>query len=211
MMMVDVMLAGAIRGLVSEGEWIIKEIHEFRPDTVALSISKEGLIAMRSHLDSGAEEAGLDNLEEEIYVAGLEAFGEVRKPPPCFAGALNTAVELGIQVEPLDLDDEEYTNAYCRNISTLEVISQGRCQRRIARHRFQARSAEEFVLEFDEIVNRQKGFQKLEVEREEHMATEVARLASNRNCVLAIIEIERLQGVVRALEDSGNTFEVLER
>ncbi len=207
--MVDVMIVGAIRGLVSEGNWVSTLIRDRRPEVVALSISKEGLAAMGLHLSSEDEEAGLDNLEEEIYVAGLEAFGEVKKPPPCFAEAFGVAEEIGIPVEPLDLDDEEYTNAYCRNISTLEVISQGRCQRRIARHRFQATTAEEFVLEFDGIVNSQKGFKRLEGEREGHIATGISGLAAKQGVVLAVVEIERLAGVVRNLEDSGTGFEVL--
>jgi len=207
---VEILLAGAIRGLVSEGEWVSGQIRNKKPSLVCLSISKEGLSAMRSHIHTGEEEAGLDNLEEEIYVAGLGAFGEVKKPPPCFADAFGTANELGIPVEPVDMDDEEYTNAYCRNISTIEVISQGRCQRRIARHQFQAKTAEEFVLEFDEIVNRQRGFQRLEAEREKFVASGIARLAAGNDSMLAVLEIERLPGVVRNLEESGIAFEVLE-
>ncbi len=56
--MIDVMLAGAIRGLVSEGNWVSTLIRDRRPGIVALYISKEGLAAMRLHLSTEDEEAG---------------------------------------------------------------------------------------------------------------------------------------------------------
>ena len=106
--MSGVVLVGAVKGLVSEGERVSGLLRERDPDVIALAISPEGFQAMKAHLRIAEEEAGLDNLEEEIYVAGLEVFGEVRKPPPCFADAYEVAKELGKDVETLDLDDEEY-------------------------------------------------------------------------------------------------------
>jgi len=198
--MPELILAGAIRGLVSEGKRIARIVDETRPDAVALAVSPEGLRAMEEHLNSEDENAALENFEEEIYVAGLEAFGEVIKPPPCFSEAWKSASAIDLPVEPLDMNDDKYTNAFCRNISTLEMVSQGRCQRRIAKHKFQATSPKEFVLEFDSIVNRQKGHQKLEREREEYMVMKINKLTNKYEKVLAVVELERVDGVKRGLD-----------
>jgi len=205
--MSSVLIIGAVRGLVSEGERVYDIIMQNRPDVVGLAISEEGLDAMKEHLDStGGKNAELENLEEVIYVAGLEAFGEVRKPPPCFSKAWTAAKNLTITAEPLDLNDEQYTNAYCRNISTLEMMTQGRGQRRIVKHQFQATSAQEFVLEFDAVVNRQKGYRKLEAEREEFMALRIKKLTQDNQKVMAVIELERLEGVMKALDVIGVSY-----
>ena len=198
------LIVGAVRGLVSEGERVEELIQKEMLDVVGLAISKEGLTALREHLEHNeTNDAPLDNLEEEVYVAGLEAFGEVRKPPPCFSRAVKIAKKNNIRIEPLDMDDEQYTNAFCRNISTLEMMSQGHCGRRMARHTFTAATPEEFVMEFDSIANRSKGFRGLEKEREEHMAMKISELAGKYDDVLAIVELERLAGVSNALKEIG--------
>lgn len=196
------MIVGAVRGLVSEGERVEELIQKEMPDVIGLAISKEGLTAMREHLERNeTNDAPLENMEEEVYVAGLEAFGEVRKPPPCFSRAVTIAKKNNILIETLDMDDEQYTNAFCRNISTLEMMSLGRCGRRMARHAFTAATPEDFVMEFDSIANRSKGFKRLEKEREEHMALKISELAGKYEDVLAIVELERSTGISNALND----------
>jgi pheromone shutdown protein TraB len=208
--MSSVVLIGAVRGLVSEGERVANVLKESKPEAVGLAISKEGLQAMKEHMETAEEKkAELENIEEEIYVAGLEAFGEVRKPPPCYAEAWKTAVALNIPAEPLDLNDDQYTNAYCRNISTLEMMTQGRAQRRIARHKFEATTPEEYVLEFDSVVNRQKGCQRLEAEREEYIAVNIKKLAKKHANTAAVVELERLEGVKRALGALGVSYTLI--
>jgi hypothetical protein len=205
--MSSVVLIGAIRGLVSEGERVKDIIRSNRPSVIGLAISAEGLAAMEEHLKSADDtNAELENLEEEIYVAGLETFGEVRKPPPCYSEAWETAIELKIPVESLDLNDEQYTNAYCRNISTLEMMTQGRSQRRIVKHQFESTTAREFVVEFDSVVNRQKGYQKLEAEREEYMALRIKKLSKDHQKVTTVVELERLEGVKSALDVLGVSY-----
>lgn len=207
--MPSVMLIGAIRGLVSEGDRVGGLLRTNRPDAIGLVVSKEGLQAMNEHLKSNEEEnAMLENVEEEIYVAGLEAFGEVMKPPPCYAEAWKVCEELNIPAEPLDMNDDQYTNAYCRNISTFEMMTQGRAQRRIVRHKFQANTPQEYVLEFDSVVNRQKGYQNLEAEREEYIAVNVKKLSKKHGNVAAVVELERLDGVKKALDVLGVTYAV---
>ena len=88
-----------IKGLVSEGEKVRAAILETRPEAVGVSISREELEGLRSYQ---GEEIGLSALEE-AYKAGLEEFGEVQLPPPCYLEALRACEELGIPLIPLDM------------------------------------------------------------------------------------------------------------
>ena len=47
-----VMVLGTVRGLVSEIEKVNTAYDSFQPDTIAISVSEEGLQAMKEHLDS---------------------------------------------------------------------------------------------------------------------------------------------------------------
>src|SRR3990170_8102272 len=98
-----------IRGLVHEGARVRQVIAEVRPEAVALTVGREELEVLRSYDGSEAPPA---NWEEEMYIAGLQQWGEVRKPPPCFVEAVRAAQEQEIAVRALDFNDEDYTEAF---------------------------------------------------------------------------------------------------
>jgi pheromone shutdown protein TraB len=100
------------------------------------------------------------------------------------------------------MNDEEYTDAFCRNVSTFELYRQSRGSKRLIRREFKASTPEEFVLEFDTMVNRLEGYRKLEEDREKHMADKLLKLSKKWKSVLAVIELERLEGV-KALLGKG--------
>ncbi len=206
--MPEVLLAGAVRGLVSEGERISQLVSTSSPEVVGLSISKEALIAMEEYVNAGKDDARLDNLEEAVYVRELSKFGELKKPPPCFVEAWKTAIENNIVVKPLDMNDDQYTTAYCRNVSTVELLTLGRRDRKIYRYDYQATTPEEFVLEWDKIMTKSKGFRQLEKEREEFMTHEIAKL-SKESSVLAVVELERLAGIKEQLQKTGVAHQIL--
>ncbi len=206
--MPEVMLAGAVRGLVSEGERISQLVSTGSPEVVGLSISKEALIGMEEYVNAGKDDAKLDNLEEAVYVRELKKFGELVKPPPCFVEAWKAAIENNIVVKPLDMNDDQFTTAYCRNVSTVELLTLGRRDKKIYKYDFKATTPEEFVLEWDGIMTQSKGFNRLEKEREEFMAKEITKLSKD-NLVLAVVELERLAGIVEGLESSGIAHKIL--
>lgn len=195
-------LVGAVRGLASEGERAVKAIEELKPDVLAISVSGEGLEAMRGSDQSS--EAQATNPEEEVYIAGLSEFGKVMSPPPCFHMPQMFADEKSIPVEALDMDDEHYTAAYCRYVSTMDMIRQGGSGKRLARHPFEAQNPEDFVREWDELVNRLAGYRSLEDAREEWMAKGLVKLGSRHAIVLAVIELERAAGVQDRLRNMGH-------
>lgn len=202
-----VFLIGAVRGLESEGGRVSAAIARIRPGVVALSLSREGMEAL-GKLEGATADQAAANPEEEAYIRGLSAFGEVVKPPPCFSGAWASARGAGIALEPLDMDDEHYTAAYCKHVGTLDMMRQGRSGKLFERYEFVAGSPEEFVIEWDALVNRLKGYRALERSRELWMAKGVARLAGSHGSVAAVIELERLEGVREALEAAGMKPEV---
>src|SRR5437667_4195829 len=74
-------------------------------------------------------------------------------------------------------------------------------EKRLTKRRFRAQTPREFVLEWDAEVNGSPGFRRLQARREAFMAGRLREIAASRPRVLAIIEVERAQGVRAALEE----------
>jgi pheromone shutdown protein TraB len=186
-----------IKGLVSEGKKVRDAISEIRPQAVGISISKEELEGLRSYQ---GEEIELSDLEE-AYQAGLEEFGEVQLPPPCYIEALKTCDELGVPIIPIDMNEELFSDRYCELVGGLELVKESFFSHRIARKRFNLDSAEAFVLDYDRKVNGGRGLSALNAEREAHMASVLRSLTEGHRCILAIIELERAHSVSIFMEN----------
>jgi hypothetical protein len=63
-----------------------------------------------------------------------------------------------------------------------------------------SRTPREFVLEWDEYLNRTHGIQVVERQREIVMAANLLKLPKEYKRILALVEVERFQGVVKNLE-----------
>jgi len=187
-----------VRGLPSGGPAVAAAISSLSPTIVGLSIAPEEVAALRAY-EGGPVPA--EGFEEEVYVAGLSAWEAPVKPPPCFTEALRAAEGRGIPVEGLDLDEQSYTEAFTKYVSTMELILRGRTEARLRRKRFRAQTPEAFVVEWDAVVNRAPGYARIEREREAHMASRLRALAAPGGTVLAVIEVERAKGVLAALRD----------
>jgi len=191
----SVHLLSDVRGPPSEAEAVRRAIEDTRPTIVALSIGPEELRNLRSWDGTPVEP---DNFEEEVYVAGLSAWEPPVKPPPCFSAAIRAADARGARVEAIDMDEPSYTDAYVECVSALEVVFQGRLERRLRKKRFRATTPREFVLEWDAEVNGSPGFRRLQARREAFFASRLREL-SGKGRTLAVIEVERAGGVVGAL------------
>jgi hypothetical protein len=201
----EVLIDGAVRGLVSEGKRVAVIVESTTPDIIGLSISREGLLAMEKLGGGDREQCKPANPEEEIYMRGLSAYGEVMKPPPCFLAAIG----LQIPVEAIDMDDELYTAAYCRYVSTIDMIRQGGRQKRLRRLAINSKSPREFVIKWDRVVNRLGGYRRLEMAREAWLAKGAARLASKYQRPLIVIEYERLAGTVRYMDRMDCQYRII--
>ena len=191
-------ILSVVRGLPSESETVRRAIDSVRPSTVALSIGPEELQTLR-YYDGGP--LGPENFEEEIYVAGLSAWETPIKPPPCFSGAIKIADDRGLRLEGIDMDEVTYTESYVDCVSTLEVMFQGRMEKRLTKKRFRATNPRDFVLEWDAAVNASPGFARLQARREAFMAGRIREIATSSDCVLGVIEAERTKGVLAVLQE----------
>src|SRR2546426_8182175 len=135
-----------------------------------------------------------------MYVLGLQQWGEVRKPPPCFLEAVREAAARGLSVRALDFNDEDYTDAFTANVGTLDLLWHTRLEKKAREHPFTATTPEEFVLEFDALVTDPQGYVRLEEARERHIAARIAKLASKHMGLLALVEYERAAGVRTLLD-----------
>ncbi|MFQ6127421.1 MAG: hypothetical protein ACE5QW_00730 [Thermoplasmata archaeon] len=186
-----------IRGLVSEAREVDRAVQETKPDALGICVSKEEL----KTLDAlGGQRTEPSSSHEEAYMRGLERFGEVRKPPPCYSEGLSMAKRLRIPCIALDMDESLYSEAYCTFVSVVDVMRQTRDSRVVLEKEFQAQSPEEFVLELDAYVNRHKGFERLERERERYIALRLSKMQGKWSRILALVEVERANGVIENLE-----------
>ena len=186
----------AVRGLPSDGRAIAQAIDTLKPDVVALSVSPEELDTLRTYRGGNLEP---DRTEDEVYVAGLSVWEEPILPPPCFTQAVEKATARQVRLEALDLDEEAYADAYTAHVSTMELILQGRLENRLLKKRFQVATPQEFALAWDAEVNRTDGFARLQREREKFIASRLRELADGLTRVLAVVEVERVKGVLAAL------------
>ncbi len=185
-----------VRGLPSETRAVVRAIDASSPDAVTLSVGPEELEALRRYEDADLEP---ETVEEQVYVAGLAAWEKPVMPPPCFTEAARVAQARGLPLEALDLDEDAYAVAYTDCVSTIELLLQGRLHARLAKKRFRAETPQGFALEWDAEVNRSAGFARLQRIREAHMAARLRDIASRHRRVLAVIEVERVKGVLAAL------------
>ena len=101
---------------------------------------------------------------------------------------------------PLDMDDVAFTNAFTEHVGTWEMMRQGAfAEKKLPQLEFTSETPQSFALEFDAVLRRGRGYQRLEAAREAHMAECLRALARKHRKILAVIEIERAAGVLDAL------------
>jgi len=185
----------AVRGLVNDGRKIEELLRSNGFDAVGVSVSPEELAGLRYMPTQKAEHDPLG----EAYTILLSNFGDVSSPPPCFSAAVDTGDRMGIPVLPLDMNDDQYTELYCELVGIRDMLRESRISKRIQRMRFDVSDARSFVYDWDRRVNSPKGFRALEMKREEHIAERIADMARLYRKVLAVVEMERSDGVVNFL------------
>jgi hypothetical protein len=193
----EVLVIGVLKGLVKEEEKVAQAFADFRPDVVGISTSKEELEALRTKETHSDYE--LSSLEQ-VYEIYMKHFGEVRLPTPAYLKAIELADAAQVTVIPIDLNDEEFTDLYCKRIRGWDMVRESFYTRSIKRRKYRIGSAEEFALDWDRKVNRAKGFRQLESDREEHMALTLRNMSLKHKHILAIVEYERSAGVQKALQ-----------
>ena len=190
-------ILGAIKGLVSEGEEIEKSIRKRKPDLAGISISPAELVGLREYIAQG--EPVVELFEHEIaYLELLMDFGEVRAPSPSYTVPVKVTKELGIPLVPMDMDDDSFADVYTRNVSTMNFLSHAMREKKAGRKAFKVKDAEDFVIQWDSSINANKGLKSVEKEREKYMGKKLASLLK-KGSVLAVVDVERMDGIIRSM------------
>ncbi len=183
-----------IKGLVSETENVRQAFDYVKPDVVAISISKEELEGLRNLPNDYEPEL---SRYEEIYANGLQRFGEVSVPPPCYVAALELADHKGIPLVPVDMDERSYTELYVLAVSGGTLFRHSTRTWILKRRKFSTESAEEFVLSWDKTVNGLGGFRRIEETRAETISRGILDICSDgHKHILAVVELERAREVL---------------
>ncbi|MGD9963387.1 MAG: hypothetical protein AB7S97_05760 [Thermoplasmata archaeon] len=188
-------LLPVIKGLISEADKVKDAFDRVRPDKVAISLSREEVDGLRNLPDDFEPEL---SRYDEIYAKGLERFGEVAAPPPCYVAAVELADHLKIPLVPVDLDEDSFSELYCAAVTGPALFRHSTRTWLLKRRRFEAESAEDYVLRWDHAVNNMEGMRLIERKRAEAIAEGITGLASPECSLLAIVELERA-GEVRAI------------
>ena len=187
-----------IKGLVSETQSVKNAFEAVRPDTVAISLSKEELEGLRSMPDDYEPEL---TRYEEMYAKGLSKFGDVAAPPPCYVAAIELADHERVPLVPVDLDEEAYTELYCAAVPGTTLFRHSTRTWLLKRKNFKASTPEEFVKAWDRAVNKLEGFEIIEAKRTESMAQGILRASATSKSLLAVVEVERADEVQRIVDD----------
>lgn len=201
-------LLGLIKGLTSETKIVSKIYNKIKPDAIALYISEPEILGLQSVLDGKTKKVPLSRYEM-IYARKLafyaqqdkDKYGEVQVPPPCLLEGLKLGQKDEIPVLALDMDDKAYASTFTENVSTFQLIRHSMRFKKLSKKKFDVKTPEEFTFAWDAELTKLKGFKNLENARESQMANRLLELVKKFSCILAILELERTEGVFNQLKN----------
>ena len=194
----DIDIIPIVKGLISEEEKVTDALSKKEYEIAAVSWGIEEIEAVRRRNEiTGDNET---NDLDIVYMYKLKQFGDVNMPDPAFTRAVDYFSEKGVAVIPLDMSDDEFAEAYCREVSTFDFLRENKIISKAMKREFTAETPEEFALEWDSIINEIKGYRKMNAVKEEFIAKQILDIAKYRRCVLALIDYERFEGVVSIIE-----------
>jgi hypothetical protein len=200
-------LLGVIKGFTSERKVVRSAFRKFKPDAIALYVSEPELLGLHSVVDGKTKQVPLSRYEV-VYARKLafyaqkdtKKYGEVQVPPPCLVEALELGMSNKIPVVALDMDEKKYADAFVENVSTLQLVRHSFRFKKLSKKKFKVETPEEFTFAWDAELTKLKGFSDLECARERQMAKRLLELKSKYDCILAVLELERTDGVFNQLK-----------
>ena len=134
------------------------------------------------------------------YSKKLATFGDVELPPPAFVESVRLAEQDMIPIMDIDLSDDEYTLVFIDHVTYWQLVSQSR-KIKSMRKRLKTSTPEEMAKQWDARIRTIKGFEFLERERERKMAAGLLAELDKHSNVLAIIDLVRVDGTLKELEN----------
>ena len=190
----DIDIIPIIKGLVSEKEKVIEALSKKEYETAGVSWGIEEIEAVRKR-----DEITGDNETNDIdiiYLYKLKEFGDVDMPDPAFTYVVDEFSKKGVSVIPLDMADQEFAEAYCNEVSTLDFLRENKIVKKMMKKEFTTSSPEEFMMEWDSLINEVKGYRKMNKVKERFVAEQIKDLAKYRKNALVLVEYERYEGIL---------------
>ena len=194
----DIDIIPIIKGLVSEREKVIEALSKKEYETAGVSWGIEEIEAVRKR-----DEITGDNETNDIdiiYLYKLKEFGDVDMPDPAFTYVVDEFSKKGISVIPLDMADQEFAEAYCNEVSTLDFLRENKIVKKMMKKEFTASSPEEFMTEWDSLINEVKGYRKMNKVKERFVAEQIMDIAKYRKNALILVEYERCDGILSIIK-----------
>ena len=198
----EIRILSTVKGLVSESDIVESEIESFDPDLVALGIGPEEVNGTREWNGEPYDMSGWD----EIYGLSLRKIvGDkcVKLPPPSFSTAIKVSDSKKIDVIGIDMDEESFTEAYTKNISTWQLFKRGRLEKSMSKAGIEGKTPEEIALNMESSIRELSGFAILERERVKAMAENLRVQSETRKKILSIIEISNVLELVGELKQES--------
>ena len=198
----EIRILSTVKGLVSESDIVESEIESFDPDLVALGIGPEEVNGTREWDGEPYDMSGWD----EIYGLSLRKIvGDkgVKLPPPSFSTAIKISDSKKISVIGIDMDEESFTEAYTKNISTWQLFKRGRLEKSMSKAGIEGKTPEEIALNMESSIRELSGFANLERERVKTMAENLRVQSETRKKILSIIEISNVLELVGELKQES--------
>ena len=193
-------ILSTVKGLVSESTFVEKEIDSFKPDLVALGIGPEEVQGTRDWDGEPYDMSGWD----EIYGLSLRKIvGEngVKLPPPSFSSAIKVSDSKNIEVMGIDMDENSFTDAYTKNISTWQLFKRGRLEKSMAKTGIDGQTPEEIAMNMENSIRQLNGFAMLEEERVKVMNENLHEHLDKKR-ILAIIELANVDSLIKLLKEN---------
>ena len=198
----EIRILSTVKGLVSESDIVESEIESFDPDLVALGIGPEEVNGTREWDGEPYDMSGWD----EIYGLSLRKIvGDkgVKLPPPSFSTAIKVSDSKKIDVIGIDMDEESFTEAYTKNISTWQLFKRGRLEKSMSKAGIEGKTPEEIALNMESSIRELSGFANLERARVKTMAENLRVQSETRKKILSIIEISNVLELVGELKQES--------
>ncbi len=189
-----------VNGLVSEAEKVKNEYGKY--EAYAASLGIESLQALKLRESIGMDSIDVSELDI-AYAKKMSIFGEIEVPSPAFCELVDRCAADGTQVIPLDMNDAEFDDAFLNCVSAVEFTSVHRLAKKGYTMKMDESSPEALAREWDRYVSKKKGFGRLDKLREEHIAKELIDITKYRLSILAVIEVERVDGILEILKGNG--------
>ncbi|AIZ57081.1 hypothetical protein Mpt1_c12190 [Candidatus Methanoplasma termitum] len=186
-----------VKGLVSEADRVREAYGKYEAYAVALGIEEIQALKRRAEIEEIQEHSEIDM----VYVYHLSVFGEIESPTPAYCELIDLCSKDSIEVIPLDMNNEEFTEMYIHNVKTMEFVKEHRLAKKGMKKHFDMSSPEAFSISWDNYLNKVKGYLKVSQKREEYMAAQIVDIARYRRSLLAVVEVERLNNIVEHIKN----------